>query len=283
MRTFDCFPFFNELDLLALRLAELDSVVDYFVISEAPVTFQGRSKPLHFAEAASRFAAYAHKIRHVIVDDMPGGDDPWKRELHQRNALRRGLSDASPDDYVLISDADEIVTPVALRQGVALNSFAWYEQRLAVYYLNMEVTERPTGLWSKVYGAPWKEIEALSDLSQPRFAEPAHFRTIGQPIPHAIIANAGWQFSWMGGIDGMLDKLKATSHTEERVQEWYAPEKLRKAMEDGVYFAEGARIAPVKLTELPEYVTANQRELVQMGLLPKPSSIFERIKRTLNI
>jgi hypothetical protein len=29
---------------------------------------------------------------------MPGGIETWPRERHQRNAIKRGLSDASPDD-----------------------------------------------------------------------------------------------------------------------------------------------------------------------------------------
>ena len=42
----DCFPFFNELDLLELRLNELKDVVDVFVLSEATLTFTG--KPSRF-------------------------------------------------------------------------------------------------------------------------------------------------------------------------------------------------------------------------------------------
>ena len=32
MKVFDCFKFFNELELLELRLMELNEVVDYFVL-----------------------------------------------------------------------------------------------------------------------------------------------------------------------------------------------------------------------------------------------------------
>ena len=43
---YDCFQFFNELDILKLRMHVLDDVVDKFVISEATVTFSGEKKPL---------------------------------------------------------------------------------------------------------------------------------------------------------------------------------------------------------------------------------------------
>jgi beta-1,4-mannosyl-glycoprotein beta-1,4-N-acetylglucosaminyltransferase len=38
-RVFDCFTFFNELDLLRLRTTLLRDVVDYFVIVESNKTF----------------------------------------------------------------------------------------------------------------------------------------------------------------------------------------------------------------------------------------------------
>ena len=39
---YDCFQFFNELDILKIRLHVLSDVVDRFVISEATETFSGR-------------------------------------------------------------------------------------------------------------------------------------------------------------------------------------------------------------------------------------------------
>ncbi|MCB1199967.1 MAG: hypothetical protein KDK41_04935 [Leptospiraceae bacterium] len=36
MRVFDCFPFFNELELLEIRLHELNDVVDYYVFEVIP-------------------------------------------------------------------------------------------------------------------------------------------------------------------------------------------------------------------------------------------------------
>ena len=41
----DSFIFNNELDLLELRLEQLDAVVDKFVFVEATTTFMGQGKP----------------------------------------------------------------------------------------------------------------------------------------------------------------------------------------------------------------------------------------------
>jgi len=43
-KVYDCFTFFNELDLLEIRLNILDPYVDYFVIHESTETFSGKSK-----------------------------------------------------------------------------------------------------------------------------------------------------------------------------------------------------------------------------------------------
>ena len=50
MKIVDVFPFFNELDLLDIRLNVLDPYVDCFIISEATKTFQGGDKPLWYDE-----------------------------------------------------------------------------------------------------------------------------------------------------------------------------------------------------------------------------------------
>ena len=47
---YDCFTFFNELDILEIRLNEMAPVVDRFVLVEARKTFQGADKPLYFEE-----------------------------------------------------------------------------------------------------------------------------------------------------------------------------------------------------------------------------------------
>ena len=59
---YDCFQFFNELDILKLRLHVMDPVVDRFVISEATETFSGKAKPLYYEENKEMFAEFADKI-----------------------------------------------------------------------------------------------------------------------------------------------------------------------------------------------------------------------------
>ena len=78
MRTWSLTSFFNELDVLEIRLAELDPVVDVFIIAEAAKTHSGEHKPLYFQENRERFAPWLDKIRHIVVK-FPKLGGAWER------------------------------------------------------------------------------------------------------------------------------------------------------------------------------------------------------------
>ena len=114
MTIFDCFTYFNEDDLLRIRLETLDAHVDYFVIAEATHTHSGLTKPLNFRPAL--FLKFEATIIYIVVDDMPVHlNDAWANENHQRRALMRGLNAATFDDLVMVSDLDEIPNPAQLK------------------------------------------------------------------------------------------------------------------------------------------------------------------------
>lgn len=106
----DCFTFYNELDILELRLLELYSVVDYFILVEAEETFSGKKKDLFFKENQERFRKYMSKIIHVKVSFPSNLNDPWSRESYQRNSFMSSLYSLglSDKDIVMITDVDEI-------------------------------------------------------------------------------------------------------------------------------------------------------------------------------
>ncbi|NQU73263.1 MAG: hypothetical protein HQ547_00945, partial [Candidatus Omnitrophica bacterium] len=112
---YDCFVFFNEIDLLKIRLEELKDSVDKFVLVEAAKTFAKREKPLYFQEYKHEFSEYLDRIVYQMVDDVPkkrltGWGSRWDREAHQRNCISRALMrcNCDDDDIILISDVDEI-------------------------------------------------------------------------------------------------------------------------------------------------------------------------------
>lgn len=71
MKIYDSFLFYNELDILEIRLNELKNVVDYFILIESSVTHQGQSKPFIFDENKERFGEFLDRIIHIKVTDTP--------------------------------------------------------------------------------------------------------------------------------------------------------------------------------------------------------------------
>jgi len=108
MKTYDCFTFFNELDVLEFRLQELYDTVDHFVIAEANLSHSGKPKDYILLDNWDRYKPYADKIIRIQVDDFPETPDSWVREKFQRWAMIRGLEDRKPEDIIITSDLDEI-------------------------------------------------------------------------------------------------------------------------------------------------------------------------------
>ena len=80
MAIIDCFPVFNEMDVLELRLRHMDTLTprpDRFVIVEMTRTFSGQPKELHFQMHSERFRAWhdvtntAIKIAIRIIRNLP--------------------------------------------------------------------------------------------------------------------------------------------------------------------------------------------------------------------
>ena len=114
---YDCFLFSNELDILEIRLHELNSVVDYFVLCESEETFRGAQKPTLDAIAGHRFDAFKEKIIRITIkkfsDATPQqlkkpGFLKWYRQRAQRDLLIEGLKYSQKQDWIMLSDVDEI-------------------------------------------------------------------------------------------------------------------------------------------------------------------------------
>ena len=226
-RVYDCFPFFNELDLLEIRLHELSSVVDEFVIAESTTTHQGEPKPLYFKENAERFEAFGNRIRHIVVDQMPGGDrevDHWHRENYQRNALASGLDDARPEDIILLSDIDEIPRARSVRAAIEWShrsaTVHCFELTMYTYFLNYRCNEP----WSR--NGPrltrrryLRSMQGLRNVHPPTsdplrsalrwLSASANMR---RPIRRVVHTNAGWHFSSMGGVGMLAQKIESFCH-----------------------------------------------------------------------
>lgn len=243
---YDCFTFFNELDVLEIRLNELNDVVDKFVLVESPITFTGKPKPLFYKENLSRFEKFNHKIIHIIDDEIiEGNDKHWEREAHQRNKIMAGLASCDPEDTILISDADEIPKAECVCGHKSNPSLLVFELHHTFCYLNLFF-----GLWH--HGTRMLRRKDLQLPQTTRFEN------------GPLVEHAGWHFGYLGDANNIITKLGAFSHVEQNIYPYNDLEHIEQRISEGRdTFGEslgGNLPEPGKLVEphtLPRYIQNN--------------------------
>jgi len=223
-RIYDCFAFFNELDVLRIRIEELKDVVDKFILVEATKTHSGNPKPLYYQEFSHEFAEYQDKIIHYVVDDMPEviNGDRWPLEMHQRDCIIRPLRLIPCDDadIILISDIDEIPRKEKIEDAINLlldNDFVIFTQ--ALYYNNID--DFQSQWWCGTVACKYKDFKVRTACQVRRSDEgfwspnwkAADIRKEG--FQHPYIENGGWHFtSFGGGTKTSRYKLQSYAHAE---------------------------------------------------------------------
>lgn len=290
MKIFDTFLFFNELELLDIRLHTLNDHVDYFVLSEATKTFSGQPKPLYYEENKTAFKRFEGKIIHNIVDDTPDDFTKWtppnpyhtdrhtsyphksngvplshlsldfQREVFQRDSVINGLIDvAQKDDLIIISDLDEIPNPDAICQ--VINEFQSGQiynfcQKWYMYYFNVFCPVE----W---FGTRVCSFEYLMGKSVDLLRHPLEDRS-KQPGP--VVENGGWHFSFLGGQQRVKEKLMAYSYQGRRTMpllkllDWIYPGRINNKIKKNLdIFNTGRKFVTVKIDHtFPAYLVANQ-------------------------
>ncbi len=245
---FDCFTFFNELEILDIRLNTLNDVVDKFVLVESNITHSGQTKPLYFDINKEKFKPYLDKIIHIVVDDMDRLKGDWTREKYQRNSIMNGLKDVAADeDIIFISDVDEIPNPRAMITKLEDEIYG-FEQRLFYFYLNYEQLS-----WFKWVGTRMLKYKVLKELS------PDYLR-VGVK-KYRTIKNGGWHFSYLGSIEQIRYKIQSFAHQEfnksdilDRIEENIKKGQDIFGRDNYIY-----RIVPID-DSFPEYIIKNKNK-----------------------
>ncbi len=211
----DSFLFFNELDLLELRLNILNDYVDYFVITEANQTFSGNTKEFLYCKNAKRFSRFADKIIYNPVNIPNNFNVTWDREIYQRNSsIDQLVKLFLDDDLILTSDIDEIPSTEVLKvykSWFKCDELFHFKQNMYMYYINNFKTEQWFG--TRACSLAYLKSKTIDDIRQ---ATEDEFKLSGN-----IIENAGWHFSYLGGVDQIKYKIESFSHQEynnERVK-----------------------------------------------------------------
>lgn len=224
---YDCFSFFNELDLLEIRLNVLKDVVDRFVLVEAGETHAGKPKPFYFEENRGRFAAFLDRIEYVKIERFPKEcKTAWWRENIQRNAIADGLRGAKDEDTIIISDVDEIPRPEKISQWAGTLGVKRFLQEYYAFYLNFHNVRwrRWCGTQMLCYrdfrcvydGVEFYENEFLiPELNKGTTASKIRSRNLPRSRGGTIVVqDGGWHFTSLGGVEAVARKMASFAHQE---------------------------------------------------------------------
>ena len=215
----DCVTFYNEVEIIKFRLNYLKDIVDYFVISEATKTHSGKDREVVFPTIREELPDdIKDKIVYVLVEDMPSGDGDtynWNRENHQRNCISRAFHEMplEDDDYIMVSDVDEIPRKSALLEVKETNPQAFH---LDCYFFYFSIQQQLFEAEDKpcIWGSPrgikfgyYKQIGISCDNIRNTSKYMTQFLTQG-------IDNGGWHLSYFGGYDRVKTKLESYAHQE---------------------------------------------------------------------
>ena len=231
-KIFDVFLFFNELDLLEIRLNTLYKIVDYFVITEIDETFSGQPKELIFKKNIKRFKEFEKKIIYnpITKKDLqtlksseleiynsnlnislkhkhngrPAKNikDSLKREISHRDSCILGFYKlASPYDLILLSDLDEIPNPITIKEFIKkpIYNAYYFKMKWYLYWINNKVSEN----W---FGTVLFEFHYLKGKSLDNLRLASSKESL---VPGQIVKNGGWHFSYLGGTEAIKTKLNA--------------------------------------------------------------------------
>ena len=213
MKIYDCFTFYNEFELLELRLQQHWDIVDQFVIVESDHTFQNTPKPYLLKDNWDRFSKWHGKMRLVTIKSSQH-KDPWINERVQREAILEGITDADPRDMIVIGDVDEVLrheTFARLKTGTA----GIYGFRMPLFNFKLNYMLTTTG---SVY-CVWNSAVRRNLLDSPEEFRRMRHALNSFPLDYdddtiAIVEHAGWHWTYFGNEDFARAKIQGFAHSE---------------------------------------------------------------------
>lgn len=271
---YDCIPFFNELDILKLRMQIMAPFVDKFVLEESTVTFSGEPKPMIFANNREMFREFEDKIIYVAVDNSPmSGVTTHERDKFQKNQLIKGMGECKSEDIIIFSDVDEIPNPKTLVQIIEqfdATKIYHLAQRMFYCFLNMEEVSGNllsiTGEFDGITKKQWLGTKICSFGNLPKEGI-VYLREVSPKDPRSVrVADGGWHFGYMGG-NGERDvakrigvKVQAAAHQEYNKAR-YLQEAVDRLLCGEDIFDRDAKFIQVEIDDsYPDYLREHQEE-----------------------
>jgi beta-1,4-mannosyl-glycoprotein beta-1,4-N-acetylglucosaminyltransferase len=233
----DAFTYFNEKELVELRLKYLNPIVDYFVVIESNITFTGKKKKWNFPEILkNNLKEFSNKIQYHqlnidinkiqneeswIIDNIKG-DDFWRIENFQRNYIKTACKNFSNDDILIISDLDEIPSKKKLNFILSSDFKKIEPVALEQHLFHLDCNFLRLESWR---GSIVTTIKACNENS------PQKFRRLRNRIAH--FTDSGWSFSSFGGYERVKEKIESYAHSEHNNDKFKDPNHIVNCQKTG--------------------------------------------------
>ena len=287
MKIFDCFMYFDEDVVLDVRLNTLDQYVSKFVIVESLFTHKGDKRDLKFD--IKKFNKFKNKIVYLVYEKEPFEIESINetdteneksvkfilnaihRENGQRNFISEGLKNAHDEDFILISDLDEIPN----LNNINLNNFKekliFFNQEMFYYKFNLKL---PNYNWvgtksckkKNFVNAQW--LRNIKDKNYPFYRIDLLFSK-NKYTNIKFIKNGGWHFTNIKTSEEIRHKLSSYLHHREfdlnplSSSEINELIKNKKAIYDlnadkrSQKFGNGIELENYDIKKLPNYIYKN--------------------------
>jgi len=295
-KVYDVFLFFDELDLLEIRLNLLDDYVDYFVISECDYSFSGKPKPFYYENNKERFSKFNKKIIHIkhyntdktdfsnkfdnpthqkLYDEIKNhflnhdhkgawSQEHWRRDFQHREFTKFGLINLNDDDIVIFGDVDEIPNPKimeGIQEWCKENTIYSTRQKMYHYYLNLYSPTEENWWGTKIFRYGIAKGKSIGEIRLLRDKE-----TIS-------IFNGGWHFTSIGNVQKILNKIENWGHQEYNNN--FIKTNIESRIKDGkdIFFRSEIKYIPVQIEKnFPKYFTENKEKFSNLILDKKNDS-----------
>ena len=291
MKIFDCFMYFDEDLVLELRLNYLSKFVDHFVIVESKFNHKGEERELKFD--LRNFKEFQNKITYINLDKNPHDIDKInksdsevekshkyifnsaKRENFQRNQILIGLNNAAADDWVIVSDIDEIPNLNNVNFKELKNKLLFFKQDMMYYKFNLKYDNF---IWVGSKACKKKNLVSpqwlrnIKDKNYPWWRLDTYFSKL-KFRDIKFIEEGGWHFSYIKSPNLIEKKLRSYLHHHEYDLSPIGIEGIKKMIEnkEAIYnlkhdqrslnkIGSGEKLTKVNLSNLPEYITLNRKK-----------------------
>jgi len=287
MKIFDCFMYFDEDIVLDVRLNFLNDYVDKFVIIESEYNHRGEKREPKFN--IKKFDKFKDKIHYILKKDIPFDIEEIsdsdnenehyrksifnasKRENLQRNQILDGLKDLEPNDWVIISDLDEIPNLENVDFYNIKNKFLFFQQSMMYYKFNLKLDNFT---WTGSRACKFKHLKSPQWLRNIKTKKFNWWRldvlfSKNKYFDIKFIKDGGWHYSYLKSPEEIKFKLKSYLHHIDYDRNPLNTDQIARIIEDKktIYdlkvdskeekFNPKNKLIKVSKKEMPKYINDN--------------------------